>query len=1040
MKNKRNHMKRMLMLSLLTGACCIHSYATTNEPTLVRETESIENILQNKRISGVVNDNFGPVIGANVSIKGTTIGAITDMDGKFSFDAPTNGILVVSFIGYITQNIPLNGKSEFSILLKEDTEMLEEVVVTGYISQKKVNLTGAISTVNGEELAKVTSSSSAQALQGKLPGVQITASAGTPGSASNIQVRGLGSVMSGTQPLVIIDGFEGDLNDIAMGDIESISVLKDAASAAIYGSKAANGVILITTKRGKEGKMQVEFSAEYGWQNVSHLPEVLNAEELAVKQNEEARWSNQTLPWTGDMAPEKLGEGFDWWKLAYGNDAPIQNYYLSLKGGNDKAKYAISAGYINQEGVIALTSYDRFNLRSNFDYEFSKNFKVGVNLEAYVSNQDYRDDYHYGKNALLMHPSIPQYMPDGSYGNPRSTIPGQYETGSVMPLSTMYQIDPNYVKTYNKRKFNTRANFFFEWEIIDGLKFKSVYNQEFGWSKNNSWQPSYTVYDYDTPTSVYATVPNAEASSNYADSEKWEVQELLTYNKTFGQKHNLGLLAGFTAEKYKSGDLSGTKSNYPGNSLTVIDAGAKTESLNGNRLESSTVSIFGQVNYDYMGRYLFQANIRRDGSSVFAPGNQFGTFPSVSLGWRISEEKFMKSISWLNNLKLRVGYGALGNANIQSFAWLSSYKLTDGYPLGSPNSIVPAYYLTDMSNEDIKWETTTTANIGIDATILNNRLNFSFDWYDKRTTDMLFSATIPYSTGFLNGPVINVGEVMNRGWEINMGWNDKIKDFSYSISVNLAHNKNEVTDMGGVAPFQVSSATSDLWIKEGYPINSYFGYKVTGIYQTWNEVNNSVKPKGDIRPGNYIIENTNGDEIIDAKDKTFLGSRDPKIVYGINLTAAWKGIDLSVSTNGESKKYVYYDNTYGGVNPSFCNIFKEYFDNRTIVGDDGNVVVSGKYPAMTGISANNAPEGQKKVLENMSYFRIKNIQVGYTIPKNITQKIKIENLRVFVNAVNPFIFTPYCGFDPETTSTQSDGFVRYYPVSKSISVGLSLKL
>lgn len=1037
MNKRRFYTKRMLMLSLLTCACCLPGQTKANDASAaLTERNSIENILQNRRISGVVKDSQGPITGANVSIKGTTIGAITDINGKFSFDAPQKGVLVISFIGYITQEISVEGKNEFSVILKEDTEILDEVVVTGYIAQKKVNLTGAISSVNGEELTKITATSSAQALQGKLPGVQITAGDGAPGSASNIQVRGIGSVMSGTQPLVIVDGFEGTLDNIAMRDIETISVLKDAASAAIYGSKAANGVILITTKRGKIGAMQVEVSAEYGWQSVSHMPDVLNATEMAIKQNEEAAWSNQTLPWSGNHAPETLGKGFNWWDYAYKNDAPIQNYYLSMKGGTEKAKYAISAGYIKQEGVIHLTDYDRFNFRSNFDYAFNKKFKIGVNIEASIANTDSREDiYHYSKNALLMHPSVPQYMLDGSYGLPLRSLSGQYDAGQAMPLSMMYLSDPNYVRLIEGNTFTTRANFFLEWEILKGLKFKSVYNQQYIWSKKNYWKSSYTVYDYETPESIYDTEANAEAISNYSDSQKWEIQELFTYNRTFAKKHTLGVLAGFTAEKAKSGNLSGKKTGFPGNELRVIDAGNTIDYLNGSMAENSVVSLFGQVNYDYMGKYLFQANIRRDGSSVFAPGNQWGTFPSVSIGWRISEEEFMKKISWLNNLKLRIGYGTLGNANIKSFAWVSSYKLTDRYPLGAPNAIYPAYYQTDMSNKDIKWESTTTTNVGIDATVLDNRLNFTFDWYDKRTNDMLFTATIPYSTGYLNGPVINVGEVMNRGWEISASWNDNIKKFHYGISINLAHNKNEVTDMGGVAPFQIEN---DLWIKEGYPINSYFGYKTIGIYQNWDEVNNSVKPNGDIRPGNYIIQNTNGDDKIDTEDKTFLGSRDPKLVYGINLTAEWQGIDLSVATSGESKKCVYYDNSYGGVNPRFCNIYKEYFDNRTIVGEDGNVTVSGKYPAMAGLGTN-APEGHKKVMQNTSFFRIKNIQIGYTLPQSFTQKMRISNLRIFFNAVNPFLFTKYVGFDPETTSTQQDGTVRYYPVSKSVSMGLSLK-
>lgn len=1007
------------------------SYTVSGNKIIVSPKKKV-----NKKVTGKVVDSKGePVIGATIMEKGTTNGTITDFDGNFTLNVSDDATLDVSYIGYQTESIEAVTGKVLAVTLKDDTELLDEVVVTGYMTQKKVNLTGAISTVSGNELSKVTTSSSAQALQGKLPGVQITATSGLPGASTQIQVRGKGTVNSGANPLVIIDGFEGSMDNIQMNDIESISVLKDAASAAIYGSKAANGVILITTKRGMEGKTQVEFSAEYGWQNVSHMPEVLNATEMAIKQNEEAKWNNQPLYWEGDNAPETLGEGFNWWKYAINKNAPIQNYNVSMRGGTEKIKYAVSVGYIDQDGIVPFTDYNRTNLRSNFDYNFSKRLKLGLNIDASVANNTSREMYNYFRNVLMIHPSVPQYMPDGSYGIPLKSIPGQFDTGQSMPLTLMYSNDPDYVSTTGGKNYQTRANIFLEWDIIDGLKSKTVYNFHYGWQKSDYWSPSYTVYDYETPSSVYFSQPNAQARSTYQDSNTWEFQQLLTYNKEI-KGHNIGILAGFVVNEAIGQNLTGTKEKFPGNELTVIDAGDNIINLNGSKTRSAIVSLFGQVNYDYKGKYLLQANVRRDGSSVFAPGNQWGTFPSVSAGWRISEEEFMKDISWLSNLKIRAGYGSLGNANIKQFAWLSSYTLTDRYPLGNPNSIYPAYRIKDMANQDIKWETTTTFDIGLDASFFNNRLNFTFDWYDKRTKDMLFNATIPYSTGFINGPMVNVGEVMNKGWEINLGWNDKIKDFSYSISANLSDNRNEVTDMGDIAPFQVGT---DLWIKEGYPINSYFGYKTLGIYQNWDEIEQTVTPTGDIRPGMYIIENANGDDIIDTEDKTYLGSREPRYVYGINLSAEYKGIDLSIATSGESKKYVYYSNTYGGVNPKFMNIYKEYYDNRTIVGDDGNVIVSGKYPAMNGLWTS-APQGHSNVLQNTSFFRIKNIQVGYTLPKHITQKVKINNLRVFVNAVNPFLFTKYIGFDPETTSNESDGSIRYYPVSKSISVGISLKL
>ncbi len=1013
------------------------AYEIQGKNVVIRKITSKQNAVQQKnKVSGTVKDTDGePIIGANVTVKGnSSIGTITDIDGRFTIDASADAVLQITFIGFAPQEVKVGNRKVISITLTEDTEILDEVVVVGYVTQKKTNITGSISTVSGNELSKITTTSSAQALQGKLPGVQITATSGLPGSSTQIQVRGKGTVNSGANPLIIIDGFEGSMDNIQMNDIESISVLKDAASAAVYGSKAANGVILITTKRGVVGKTLVEFTAEYGWQSVSHMPEVLNATEMAIKQNEEAKWNNQPLYWEGEHAPETLGDGFNWWKFSVKDNAPIQNYNVSVRGGTEKIRYAISIGYIDQEGVVPFTDYNRTNLRSNFDYSFSKKLKFGLNIDASLANNTSREMYNYFKNPLMIHPSVPQYMPDGSYGIPLRSVPGQFDTGQSMPLTLMYDNDPNYVSTTKGKNYQTRANLFLEWDIIDGLKSKTVFNFHYGWQKSDYWSPSYTVYDYETPTSIYSTQPNAEARSRYDDSNTWEFQQLFTYNKSI-REHYIGLLAGIVVNEANSQYLTGTKRNFPGNELTVIDAGDDITNLNGNRTRSATVSLLGQINYDYKGRYLLQANVRRDGSSVFAPGNQWGTFPSVSAGWRISEESFMKQLPWISNLKLRLGYGSLGNANISQFAWLNTYTLTDRYPLGNPNSVYAAYRINDMSNKDIKWETTTTFDIGLDAGFFDNRLNLSFDWYDKRTKDMLFNATIPFSSGFINGPMVNVGEVMNRGWELNVGWNDKIRDFSYSVSFNLSDNKNEVTDMGGIAPFQVDT---DLWIREGYPINSYFGYKILGIYQNWDEIEQSVVPTGDVRPGMYIIENASGDDIIDVEDKTYLGSREPRYVYGVNLSAEWKGIDLAIAASGESKKYVYYSNTYGGVNPKFMNIYKEYFDNRTIVGDDGNVVVSGKYPAMTGLWTN-APQGHGNVLQNTSFFRIRNIQIGYTLPKQIVNKIRIDNLRFYVNAINPFLFTKYIGFDPETTNTQSDGAIRYYPVSKSISVGVSLK-
>jgi TonB-linked SusC/RagA family outer membrane protein len=999
-----------------------------------------------RTVSGKVTDktNVG-LPGVTVTIKGTNKGSITDIEGDYSLrNVPSDAILVFTFVGMQSREVPIADKTRIDIVMEDKTIGIEEVVAIGYGTQKKVNITGSVSTVNSKNLVQVVSTSTSQALQGRMSGIQVSQNDGSPGSGSSIKIRGIGSLKSNNSPLIVVDGFIGSLDDIAAGDIESISVLKDAASCAIYGSRAANGVILLTTKRGKPGKMTIDFRAEYGMQSITKKPDFLDAQEYAQKQNEERIYNKQQPYWTGDLSPEKLGQGTDWYGYIFDNQKPIQNYHLGISGGTESTRYAISLAYIDQKGIVLGSSYNRTNLRANFDHEFNKKIKLGVNIDLRRSNSfdETGGIFNLSKSIMTTSPTVPIFFPDGSPGIFLPSKPGEKTMDGYLT--------PNLVRGSNANTvqgFLARTNLFLEIELLKGLTFKSVFNKSISYDDTKEWTPTYAYYSPENLTSPAISNSTAILSNSWLSSDTWELQEILAYKLSI-ENHNISLFAGFSSEEANSKDMSGIKTNFPGNNLQVMSAGSVINSLSGTTRESAVTSLFGQINYDYKGKYLFQSNIRRDGSSVFAPGKQFGVFPSISAGWRLSEEPFIKKTSQISNLKLRLGYGSLGNAGIPQYAWISTYQLTDGQPFGSHIQVwTPAYYITDMTNPDIKWETTTTFDLGMDLGLFDSRLNVVADYYRRNTTDMLLDATIPGSSGYIKGPVINLGKVQNKGWELTASWGDSNGSFKYGASFNLSHNENTVIDMGGIKP-QIEGGKI---VKEGLPINSFWGYKTDGIFRTWDEVNSYPHFTGDFRPGEYKVVDVSGsagvpDGKITAEDKVFLGDRNPKYYYGATLNGEWKGIDISILFSGETQKKALYENIWGtGPSTGYGQTMKYWFDNRAILDASGNVI-SGTTP-VAGTKFNDWNYYSDGNIYDVSFLRVKNIQIGYSIPKKLLTRLKVSHVRAYINSVNPILFTKYIGADPETTSDVSNvrfgssgrGGFQYYPVSKTYSVGISVK-
>lgn len=1015
--------------------------------------EFTETVAQQKSVTGKVTDETNqPLPGVTIMIKGTVNGTVTNADGDYTLtDIPEDATLIFSFVGMETQEVVVANQININVTMATSSIGIEEVVAIGYGTTRKVDLTGAVSTVTSEDLVKISTTSTAQTLQGRMTGVQVTQSNGEPGSGSIIKIRGIGSLKSNNSPLVLVDGYPGNIDDVNPNDIESISVLKDASAAAIYGARAANGVILITTKRGKLGELRVNVTAEYGISTLTKQPNFLLSRDYATKQNEEVAWTGGDPRWTGEYAPENLTGGTQWFDEVYGQGS-IGRYHASLSGGTEKTKYALSIGYMTQTGMIKNTDYNQMSARFNFDHKFNEWLNVGANLalgrdKKFRGNENIWGDgigyngYGLAIAAVRNSPTVPVYFEDGSKGIYRTEIPAEYPGNGTLPPTWYYGN-----KEYNNVGLNNRISLFAEITIIDGLKAKSIINSRQGSSYRTEWHGTWEAFQPGESNPAQQNSVNA-LYTNSGNSYGWEFQELLTYEKTFG-KHDISVLAGFSTEENTNEWVSLNKENFPGNILHVANAGTTVKSEGGSRSTTTYTSLFSRVKYDYAGRYLLQATVRRDGSSAFAPGNQFGVFPSVSGAWRISKEAFMEDQSLFSNLKIRAGYGQLGNAGIPSFKWISTYKLTDAHSFGG--EFQPAYYTTEMTNEDVKWETTTTLDIGLDIGFLNNKLTAEFDYYDKSTTDLLWPATIPQSAGKISGPMVNIGEVSNKGWELTLNWDDIIGEFKYGLSANISRNNNEVVDMGGI-PDQLDG---NVMVKEGYPINSFWAHKIDGIWRTWDEIANNTHREGDIRPGDYKFLDINGvdeegnetgepDGVINSYDKTYLGDALPDFYYGFSGYAEYKDFDLSFLLNGEAGKETMVEAVYGGgYRPGF-NSIQWYFDNRAILDENGEVISGTRNASGANNAGGNSSMSSEANIHNISYLRVKNIQLGYSLPAKILSRLKMRSARFYINATNPFLFTKYVGWDQETSAITSGkvdrGGNQYVPISKTYSIGLNVK-
>ena len=1056
-------------------------------------------------VKGTVNDEAGePVIGATVKVQGSNDGTITDFNGNFSINAASNATLVISYVGYVTQQIPVAGKSNINVTLTEDNTTLNDVVVIGYGTMKKKLVTGATVQVKGDEIAKLNTTNALEAMQSSTPGVQITQSSTQPGKGYKVYIRGIGTTGNST-PLYVIDGVAGgSLDGINPNDIESIDILKDAASAAIYGARAANGVILVTTKQGKAGKIEISYNGAIGWSNAYKRPQLLNAQQyMTIIDEYTFNTSGQKLNWYGD--PDVLNDGFvpddilkkvengwegtDWWGAFENKNAVQQNHSVTLTGGSDRSKFMMSYTYTGNEGIMGAemaSYYKRHTIRMNSDHVLlkAKDFDVitiGENISiGYTKSHDLAEDgmyWSYIHSLLQTCPLVPQYGDNGEnyyYQDFDGTVKyGQGWNASLFSNPWENLSTGGFNSLAESRGISTNATAFLTIQPIKGLRLRSQFNYNwYSGAYRNFGMPRSSGYGNAT-SPVYSVSQNANLNTG------WSVENTLTYDLPILNGHKISAMVGQSfqstawsfnisgSNKVNYGEqlatLKGWDSAYLSNIKLVNVADATlTGSPND---EEYLASWFGRITWDWNEKYMATVTVRHDGSSIFTDGKRWGTFPSFSAGWVVSNEPFMeKTSSWLDFLKIRASWGQNGNCSISKYQYLATIALSgesydSGYKFASDMATSVAgtpnvgAYANIVPNADLTWETSEQLDFGFDARFLNNRLGINFDWYKKTTKDWLIGGNLLAIYG-TNPAAINGGDVENTGIEIALSWNDRIgKDFSYNVGVNFATNKNEVTRIANDnhylnGPTGVLSQGTEYCYRaeEGKPIGYFYGMSYSGIWQNQAEIdaaraaNKAVLDNA--QPGDCIWDDWNGDGVItyaegDDCDRHEIGNPNPDVMLGINLGLNWKGLDFSVNGAGAFGQQImrsyrsFSDAPYQNYDTSILN---RWYGEGT----------SNTQPRISATGHQNTNWVSTRYMEDADYFKIKTITLGYDF-KTLWKGCPFQQLRLYVQAQNLYTFTGYTGLDPEVgNSAGGSGWASgidlgLYPPSRTYLVGASIK-
>ena len=1026
-------------------------------------------------VKGTVSAADGPIIGATVKVKGAQTAAVTDFDGKYTIQAAPNATLQFSYIGYVAKEVNVGGKTLIDVTLEEDNNMLSEVVVVGYGTMRKVDLTGAVTQVDNQAIERSVTTSIDQVLQGRAAGVQIQANTGTPGGSSTIRIRGPNSLNASSQPIFVIDGViidsdgsdNGNTNPLAginPSDIVTMDILKDASATAIYGSRASNGVIMITTKRGKAGEATITYDGYIGWQQMPKKLDVLDLRQYAQHYNDIADAQIKTAVGTF-LRPDLLGKGTDWQDELF-STAFMTNHSLSLTGGNEKTTYAISAGYLHQDGIGLSTGFKRQTLRGNIDTQLKDWLRGGISFSLSDSRQEMEKNWDIIMTALRSQPSVAVRNPEGGYDGPDD----QWMPDNAVALA---EIKTNYAK-----RLNFRLNTYLEATLYKGLTFKTELSTDYNLNKTKTYQPDYTFGVRVSSQRDGAWYKN--------DSKYWSWRNILTYTGTFAEKHNINVMVGQEMSHNYWENMSATNQGYLSNSVIDLRAGETTGNnvnIDGYQNNTSLFSFFGRALYNYDDRYLLTATIRRDGSSKFADGHRWGWFPSAAFAWRVSQENFLKNSKVISNLKLRLGWGATGNQNVQDWAYmamLANYTTTWGVGVLNANN----------ANPDLKWETTYSTNIGFDLSLFNNRIDIVFDWYYKKTKDLLMELSLPAFLGSGSGsnygvasnPWGNVGSLRNTGIEVTVNTvNIQSADFTWRSNIVFSMNRNKVTSLDTETgtlpmPLQIGSETATVTnTVVGHPIGQFWGYKVIGRFDKpedfyYKAADGSIKPvalpegasiatsptAGGVFIGDYIYEDIDGNGVIDNNDQTFIGNPEPKFTWGFGNTFSYKGFDLTIQFSGSyGNKIMNYGRRFLDITGSTSNQLTTVLDYARVAKIDPNgpedyrnYYVTNPSTIMPRLSTESGVNKNNRVsdayVEDGSYIRLQNVSLAYTLPRQWLKSIYLTNVKIYCNIQNLFTITKYDGFDPEVGSMRGTALLNgvdysRYPSPRIYTVGVNVQ-
>ena len=1037
---------------------------------------------QKVSVSGTVTDMAGsPLPGVSIIEKGTTTGTISDIDGNFSISVTDKSILNFTFIGYITNEIPVSGNMiDVKVVMEEDTKALEEVVVVGYGTMKRSDLTGSVVSVDEKAIGRSVPTSVDQVLQGRAAGVQISANSGTPGASTSIRIRGTNSLNATNQPIFVIDGVVVDpagadasdptssnnpLASINPSDIVSMDVLKDASATAIYGARASNGVIMITTKRGKSGEATITYDGYVGWQQMAKKLDMMNLQQYAAHHNTRAEAhivnaSNQFVN------VDALGEGTDWQDALFDNGAFMQSHNLSVTGGNEKNTYAMGAGYMNQDGIAVGSGFRRLTLRGNMDSQVKKWVKNSLSFSLTDSKQEVGADNTVILNALRSQPSAALTSADGSYDGPDNG------DGQAKWMKTDNPIAMAKIKENFNKKLNFRINEALDFSIYKGITFKTELSADYNTNKFYYYLPDYSF--------GVLTRDQREGTWTNTTTSYWSWRNILNYSETFAEKHRFNAMLGQEMSHSHWESQVTQASGFLSNSAHDPSAGDRQASTGtGTQNNTSLFSYFGRIFYSFDEKYMLTFTLRRDGSSKFDEDHRWGWFPSAALAWKVSGEPFMTSFAEnikMNNFKIRLGWGSTGNQNVSDWQYISLLA-SKSTPWGS------GVLAANTANPKLQWETTNSVNAGLDLNFFNNRIEFIFDYYYKKTKDLLLEIALPAmlgseGNGAASKPWANIGSMENKGVEFTFNTiNIDKKGFQWRSNIVFSHNKNKIVALdseSGMVPGQFSFG-SDTWTITksvvGAPVGQFYGYKVIGRFDKaedfyYRDAEGNIKqvaiPTGSaigengVFIGDYIFEDINEDGVIDDQDQTVIGDPNPDFTFGFGNTFSYKGFDLTIYFNGSYGNDVFNLNNYYlndvKVNSNVLSDAADYARlevvNENLPSNDyRNVVVVNtgtKYPRVANANTNNNIRQSNRYVEDGSYIRLQNIALGYTLKKEWVKKVKLENVRVYANLQNVYTWTKYSGYDPEVGCMYGNALLNgldygRYPSPRIVTFGINVQ-